>query len=180
MNEYFSLFLHKLRLLETHFHMQMITLRPSLTFSTFFLNTCIPFFQIGKKKVKATYQAGTEADDGGVLLFSVDVSIIKTVSVHRFHLILCIILLVRSVARAKDGYGIKRRNKSRLERQVKVIVTTKCGESVVHVLGFPVSRFCFLVDAPFLAFEVRVQGQRISGLGHSDRRHDLVRSGVHQ
>lgn len=159
--------------------MQMITLRPSVAFSTFFCfcARALPTFK--EEKVCATHQAGTEADNGGVLCFSVHVSFIKTVPVHRFVFFL-LLLLVRSVPRSKDGYGIKRRNKSRLERQVQVIVPTEGGESVMHVLGFPVYRFRVLIGAPRPAFEVRAHGQRVPGLGHSDGRHDLVRSGVLQ
>lgn len=166
-----------------HFHMQILPLRPSVAFSTFFFfSSAHAHYLLSKREenVFATHQARTEADDGGVLRFSVHVSFIKTVPVHRFVLLHFLFLLVRPVHRANDGYGIKRRNKSRLERQVQVIVPTEGGESVMHVLGFPVCRFRVVIGAPLPASEVRALGQRVPGLGHSDGRHDLVRSGVLQ
>lgn len=177
MNEF--CFFTNSRLDVTHFHVQMIArvLRWLLALF-FFLRTRITCFQKGKKNnVFVTHQAGTEANDGGVVRFSVHVSFVKTVPIHCFALIL---VLVRSVPRAKDGHRVKRRNKSRLERQVQVIVPTESGESVMHVPGFPVSRFRVLIGAPLPAFEVRAHWQRVPVLGHSDWRHDLVRSGVLQ
>lgn len=178
MNEF--CFFTNCRLDVTHFHVQMIARVLRWLLAPFFFFAHAHYALFSKRKGKyifVTHQAGTEANDGGVVRFSVHVSFIKTVPIHCFALIL---VLVRSVPRAKDRDRIKRRNKSCLERQVQVIVPTESGESVMHVPGFPVSRFRVLIGAPLPAFEVRAHWQRVPVLGHSDWRHDLVRSGVLQ